>query len=402
MPAHWVALLAPKSWSHFLSYLTAWLPTLAWQGAAVDTAYSFATLLQCMIVLVHPSDKPLAYQTVSLSWGATSFAVAINSVTTRFLARFEGPVLVLHLAGFFCILIPMVYLAPHNDAEEVFTTFLNLGGWSTQALSFFVGAPSITLGLLGADVAVHMSEEIRDAAVVVPRTMIYSVLINSTLAFSLIIGVIFCLSDIEAALAARTTMFYPFLEVFRNSVKSIPVVVAMVSVILVNIICSSAGIYASASRILWSFARDKGLPFNRQLAKLTKNMLPVPAVITTLSITMLLTLVGLGSSVALRNLVSITVSALYASYLIVCVFLLWRRCTGAIRPPSVKAQPDALLIWGPWRMPEPLGTINNTIACAYISFIMFCALVFGVVVIFAVLWYIVRARHNFKGPIREI
>jgi hypothetical protein len=41
--------------------------------------------------------------------------------------------------GFFAVLIPLVYLGPHGSAKDVFASFINGGGWSTDGLSFFVG-----------------------------------------------------------------------------------------------------------------------------------------------------------------------------------------------------------------------------------------------------------------------
>ena len=81
-------------------------------------------------------------------WAVIFFAVFINSVTSRALARFEGVSLVLHIFGFFAVLIPLVSLGPHGDGT-IFTTFLNEGDWSTQALSFFVGLPAAVNSLIG-------------------------------------------------------------------------------------------------------------------------------------------------------------------------------------------------------------------------------------------------------------
>lgn len=264
---HWVAILAPKSYSTFLAYITAWLTTMAWQAICVSSCYLIATLLQGIVVLSHPQYQPTSWQTVLIIWAVSLFAVGINSTTGRALAKFEGLVLIAHLVGFFGILIPMVYLAPHNDPSMVFTTFLNERGWPNQALSFLVGFPSGATSLLGADCAVHLSEEIQSSATVVPRAIMYTIFINGTLAFSALIGMLFCLTDIESALEASHTIFYPFLQVFYSAVKSRSGACAMASLILVLAIASTVGIYASASRMLWSFSRDKGLPFSSFLVK---------------------------------------------------------------------------------------------------------------------------------------
>lgn len=153
-------MLAPDSSRAYLSYMTAWLTTSAWQGIAGTMGYLIATVLQGIIVLGQPQYEPKSWHTVLIAWAASMFAVLINSTTGRALAKFEGVVLVLHLAGFFGIIIPLVYLAPHNEPSAVFATFLNEGGWSSQALSVLVGFPSGASTLIGADCAVHMSEEV--------------------------------------------------------------------------------------------------------------------------------------------------------------------------------------------------------------------------------------------------
>lgn len=81
-------------------------------------------------------------------WAILAFAVFINTVASKTLAKFEGLILILHILGFLGILIPLVYLAPHGDAS-IFTTFVNEGGWPTQGLSFMVGLPSAVFSLIG-------------------------------------------------------------------------------------------------------------------------------------------------------------------------------------------------------------------------------------------------------------
>lgn len=134
---------------------------------------------------------------------------------------------------------------------------------------------------------------------------------------------------------------------------------------------------------------------------------------------MLLSLIILGSAVALSALISLITAALFSSYFLVCGLLLWRRSTNALQtytPDTINAKS---LSWGPWRVPEPFGMINNFFACIYSAFLFFwsfwpqvtpvapdtmnwCVLVFGTIVLFCVVWYFVRARHYFTGPIKEV
>ena len=57
--------------------------------------------------------------------------------------------LLIHILGFFGVLIPLIYLSEHKSASEVFTTFENLGGWSSNGVSFFVGLITVMGVFLG-------------------------------------------------------------------------------------------------------------------------------------------------------------------------------------------------------------------------------------------------------------
>ena len=67
------------------------------------------------------------------------FAVLIDATARKILPRFEGAILILHIVGYFAVLIPVVVLGPHEDSSVVFSSFLNEGGWPTQGLSFMIG-----------------------------------------------------------------------------------------------------------------------------------------------------------------------------------------------------------------------------------------------------------------------
>jgi amino acid transporter len=90
-------------------------------------------------------------------WAVAVFSVAINSVGGNLLPRFEGFILILHILGFFAILIPLTYMADHGSAKKVFTEFLNLGEFPSQGLSFFVGMVGCVFAFSGGDAAVHVS-----------------------------------------------------------------------------------------------------------------------------------------------------------------------------------------------------------------------------------------------------
>ena len=190
-----------------------------------------------------------------MAWAILAFAVLINTAATTSLAKFEGLILILHVAGFFAILIPLVYLAPHDSGHEVFTSFLNAGGWSSQTYSFFIGLVGPVYGFVGADCAVHMAEEIKSAATVIPRALLFSVGINGTLGFAMLIALLFCVGNpnLVPTNVIGTAYGFPFIQVFLGATRSIPGSAIMASIVLVLGMSSTVGLLASSSRMFWSF-----------------------------------------------------------------------------------------------------------------------------------------------------
>ena len=112
---------------------------IAWEAAQASVAFLGATIIQGLIILNQPTYRPTRWQGTLLYYFVLAFMVFINTFLARWLPQVEGIFLCVHVIGFFAVLIPLVYLGPHGSAKDVFATFINGGGWSSDGLSFFVG-----------------------------------------------------------------------------------------------------------------------------------------------------------------------------------------------------------------------------------------------------------------------
>lgn len=101
--------------------------------------------------------------------------------------------------------------------------------------------------------------------------MITSVGLNAISGFVMLVTVCFTLGDINDILATKTG--YPFIQVFYNATNSLPGTNTMTAVIILTLTASSITEIATASRQLWSFARDRGLPFSEFFGKVREPIL---------------------------------------------------------------------------------------------------------------------------------
>jgi choline transport protein len=80
--------------------------------------------------------------------------------------------------------------------------------------------------------------------------------------------------------------------------------------------------------------------------------------------------------------------------------------------------PDSLQ-WRPWKAPSVLGEANNLFACIYLIVLWFfsfwpgsvganakssnfSSVTFSGTVLFAVVWYLIRGRESYSGPVLEV
>jgi amino acid transporter len=68
---------------------------------------------------------------------------------------------------------------------------------------------------------------------------------------------------------------YPFIEMFHNATGSLPATNVMTAIMIINLTASSIAVLATASRQLWAFARNNGVPFSRAIAPVRASQLRI-------------------------------------------------------------------------------------------------------------------------------
>lgn len=235
--------------------------------------------------------------------------------------------------------------------------------------------------------------------------MIASYLLNGISTWIMLITYEFCLVHYNAATESPTGVLgLPFLQVFANITNSIGGGQALASLLVVIQLTGSINYMATCSRQIFAFARDRGLPFNRWIAKVDAGgTYPVNAVLIVWAFTVLISLITLGSTVAFDAITSLTMLALFSTYTISCTCLLWRRTFGG----GVARGPWSLgrlglpinlvavlycffvLVWLPWPVEVPVTVTNwNWSSTIYVF-----------VLTVSTGYYLVVARKQYTGPV---
>ena len=170
-----------------------WFCVLGWQAGVAGQSFSVGLQIQGLIVLNKASYIPQPWHSTLLAIATVLVGVVFNTFLARKLPLIEGIVMILHILGFFAILIPLWILAPKAPSSQVWSGLQNNAGWPTDGLAFMVGITSSVNALIGPDSAVHMSEEIRNASRVLPKAMIWTLVLNGGAGFIMSVTFAYCL-----------------------------------------------------------------------------------------------------------------------------------------------------------------------------------------------------------------
>ncbi|KAK3625758.1 hypothetical protein LTR22_023412 [Elasticomyces elasticus] len=247
-----------------------------------------------------------------------------------------------------------------------------------------------------------MAEEIKDASRTLPRAIVFGVAVNGTMGLIMVITVCFTLGDTQSILSTATG--YPFIQVFFNATGSYAATNTMTALVVTVFTSAVISEIATSSRQLWSFARDGGLPCSSWVAKISPGAkIPLNAIFVSLVIVVLVSLINLGSPVALNAINSVTISALMSSYILTIGCVLYRRLSG---------QPLPLRRWSLGRLGMAFNIASLVFLLPLFVFAFFPlatpvtpssmnwgVVMFGGVVLGATIFYAVEGRKTYTPPV---
>ena len=161
--------------------------------------------------------------------------------------------------------------------------------------------------------------------------------------------------------------------------------------------------------MLWAFARESGVPGSGYISRVEpQTHLPLYSICVTAIVSLLLGLIGLGSTTALNALTGLAVAGFYTAFIIAAAMMLWRRLT----------MPAAKMPWGPFRLgafgvPITILSLIYSVIGVIFSFwppvaevdatsFNWSVVVFLGVIFLSIAWWGIKARKTYAGPKVEI
>lgn len=265
---HWTAALAPPRVQAFSTWIQGWITVFGWQASTTSICYLVASQIQSMVLLNDSGYIPKQWHGTLIMWAIILGSGLVNIYGIKIMPALQMMGGILHITLFIALVVPIILLSRRSTSQFVFTElFTAEGGWESPGIAWCLGMLTVTYCFLGFDGAIHMSEEVRNPAVVIPRVLVQTMAISGVLAFVFLLVILFCIGSVQEALSPA--YMFPIIGIFKQSTNSVGAATAMQTAITGIGMVSNVGVVASVSRLTWAFARDGGLPFSTYFSRVS-------------------------------------------------------------------------------------------------------------------------------------
>jgi amino acid transporter len=381
---HWAAALGGPASGWFV----AWLNIVGLIAALAGINFSCAQfVLPFLGITASATNVFLMFAFTLVGHGL------INHYGVRLVALLNNTSVIVHIAGVAAIVGLVFWLAPLQPVKFL-ASAANFNGKRPYQWAFLLGLLQAHWTYTGFDGSAHMAEETHDPRRTAPWGMVIAVAVSGVVGYLLLIALTLAIRSIPEVLAAKDAQGNPVpaaIAILQTAVGA-KFGNAMAAFASMAMWFCGLSCVTSASRAVYSLARDRGMPFAGLMQRVNrKHGTPAAAIWAVVAAS----LAAMAWTGAVPIVTSLSTVALYLAYVIPVALGLRARFRGSNWP--------ALAQWtlGRW------GAAVNLIALLYTAFICFVLIMppnqlaaktlAGVLVALALI-YAIEVRRKYQGP----
>ncbi len=393
---HWASLLGGPTWG----WITAWLNLVGLVAAIAGIDYGCA---QFMTPLLGLAETPAHFMIVF--GGLLLSHAALNHIGIRTVARLNDFSAIYHIVGVAIVVLALAFFAPRQPVSWLFTKTFTTVKDQPYWFAFLGGLLQAQWTYTGFDASAHTIEETKNARVSAPWGIYLSVVVSGFFGYLMLIFVTLAIQDLSAVAGAANPFIYIFEQALGGTFGRVVLWIVTLAMWFCGLSCVT-----STSRMIFAFARDRGMPLSAVWAKVDRHYrTPAAAVWLAAALSFLLPCVILGLVALLPArldfsrlypaVTGISTIGLYLSYGL--PLLLKVR---AIRRGVWTQQSNGPWSLGRWSVPV------NIVALLWIAFITvlfvlppndLTGCIFAGTLAAMLVFYFVRVRGRFRGPVAQ-
>jgi choline transport protein len=314
-PFYWTARLASPKYASFLSMLTGAANCMSWICACASVASTNAQQIFGFVVIMQPEfhiQRWMLYILYLFFMIAgmlfTMFLYPLVPIVNKYLIYWSQTAMMISI-------IMMLARSSGNFASShfVWAEYINNTGWD-NVLCFITGLINGGFQYGHLDASVHLAEEASRPERNIPIAIGAQMAVSFPQGFLFQIVMFYCIKDLPTIMSSTIPNAELYLQAMNYS-KAGAVVLQLLTVSI--LICVNLEVQTTAARLVWSFARDKALPFSNWLSVVhPKLLVPVNAQIVVNCIVFVLGFLYLFAAEAYSALVGSSFILAYLAYLI--------------------------------------------------------------------------------------
>ncbi|TNC23577.1 amino acid permease [Amycolatopsis alkalitolerans] len=326
----WSSRLGGRVWGWTAGWLMMVAQVVTLAGAAIALQVVLPPVWSGFQLV--PGDSSLT--STSGAANAVVLGVLLLGVTTAINAIGVRLMSVVNSVGVTCELVGVTLLciALFSHAERGPGVVLQTQGVEGHGYlwAFAVSGLMAAYVLVGFDSAGELSEETRDPRRTTPRTILRAVLVSGLGGALMLLATLMAASSVTDGSLGDPARGLPY--VLTSRLGDTLGRVFLVDVAIAVSVCTLA-IQTSATRMVFSMARDGVLPFSGGLSTVNRRTgTPVRASVVVALVAAALLLVNVGNAALFTTIASVCIMLLYLAYLMVTAPLLVRRLRGEVKP----------------------------------------------------------------------
>lgn len=319
----WSRRLLGTGYGWFAGWAYMWTLVIAMATVALGAAGFVANIAGV--------QAPTARQRAVIALVILLLGTGVNLVGRRALKVFMSASIIAEVIGSLGLGTWLLLFHRQNSLSVLFEGSGTTGsGYLTLSGPFLVAVAFIGWSFVGFESAGAIAEEVHEPRKNLPKSVIFSLTFIAIVVMYSSLAIILAIPDLGAVSRGEVAdPVYSTLTTALGAGIAKPVEVLFV----IGFLASFLALQTSASRVIWSYARDGALPGSQGLSRLTTgSRLPVPAILVTTVVGSALFLLSNVAADAYTLMVNFTTGGFYLAFLFPLVGMLVVLLRGQWRP----------------------------------------------------------------------
>ncbi|KZS91098.1 amino acid permease [Sistotremastrum niveocremeum HHB9708] len=317
------AFVVPPRYRASVSFVAAWITVVGQLAAPAGVNFALSQMIFAAVTIATDGSFVASTgQILGLYVGLNVATGLINSLPTKALHRLSMSYVFINIFTTLACIIAIPAAGAGNLAPSNFVWghLVDTSGWNNRGFALLLGLFCVQWVMTDYDAAAHLSEEVKNAAITAPVSIVSGVTITAVMGFFLNISLCYGIRDLSA-LPGPTGLV--FAQILWDNLGKRGALALWSFVILLQAVTGVA-CQLSCIRSIYAISRDNALPDRKLLSKVwPRTKTPVIAAVFVVVIAVVFGLLFLASIVAINAVFSITAVALDLSYMIPVSAKLW-------------------------------------------------------------------------------